>query len=141
MLDNGKAADIFGRMIAGLGGPADFIENYAKYLPQSQIIRPVYADRSGFAASMDTRELGLAVVTLGGGRRKPGDALDYSVGLTQVCALGDEITSDKPIAMVHAQSESAFEEAAAAVKKAIHIGDEAPEKTPEIYRYIRQSDL
>ncbi|QYJ81488.1 thymidine phosphorylase [Shewanella aegiceratis] len=141
VLDNGKAADIFGRMIAGLGGPADFIENYAKYLPQSQIIRPVYADRSGFAASMDTRELGLAVVTLGGGRRKPGDALDYSVGLTQVCALGDEITSDKPIAMVHAQSESAFEEAAAAVKKAIHIGDEAPEKTPEIYRYIRQSDL
>ena len=141
VLDNGKAADIFGRMISGLGGPADFIENYAKYLPQSQIIRPVYADRRGFATSMDTRELGLAVVTLGGGRRKPGDALDYSVGLTQVCALGDEITSDKPIAMVHAQSESAFEEAAAAVKKAIHIGDEAPEKTPEIYRYIRQSDL
>ncbi|GIU13154.1 MULTISPECIES: thymidine phosphorylase [unclassified Shewanella] len=141
VLDNGKAAEIFGRMVSGLGGPADFVENYSKYLPDSQIIRPVYADKAGFASAMDTRELGLAVVTLGGGRRKPGDALDYSVGLSKVCALGDEINADKPIAFIHAQSESAFAEAEAAVKKAIHIGNSKPEKTPEIYRYIRESDL
>ncbi|ARD23419.1 thymidine phosphorylase [Shewanella japonica] len=141
VLDNGKAAEIFGRMVSGLGGPADFIESFDKYLPHASIIRPVYASQQGFAHSMDTRELGLAVVTLGGGRRKPGDKLDYSVGLTDVCALGDEITQDKPIAMIHAQSEAAFEEASAAVQQAIHIKDSAPEKTPEIYRYIRASDL
>jgi thymidine phosphorylase len=90
---------------------------------------------------MVTRELGLAVVTLGGGRRKPGDALDYSVGLTQVCALGQEVNKDVPLAMIHAQSEDAFAEAAAAIQQAIIIGDSAPEKTPEIYRYIRASDL
>lgn len=141
VLDNGKAAEIFGRMVAGLGGPVDFVENYSKYLPEAQIIRPVYADQTGFASAMDTRELGLAVVTLGGGRRKPGDALDYSVGLSQVCALGDEVNGDKPIAFIHAQSESAFAEAEAAVKKAIQIGNTKPEQTPEIYRYIRESDL
>ena len=141
VLDNGRAAEVFAKMVSGLGGPADFVEAYDKYLPSAKIIRPVYADKQGYAASMDTRELGLAVVTLGGGRRKPGDTLDYSVGLTQVCALGDAISRDKPIAMVHAQSESAFDEAAAAVKKAIHIGDTRPEKTPEIYAYIRASDL
>ncbi|MEC4726382.1 thymidine phosphorylase [Shewanella sp. D64] len=141
VLDNGKAAEIFGRMISGLGGPADFVENPGLYLPESKIIRPVYAEQTGFATSMDTRELGLAVVTLGGGRRKPGDALDYSVGLTQVCALGDEISQDKPIAMIHAQTETAFAEAESAVRKAIHIGDTRPEKTPEIYRYIRSEDL
>ncbi len=141
VLDNGKAAEIFGRMISGLGGPADFVENPGLYLPESKIIRPVYAEQAGFATSMDTRELGLAVVTLGGGRRKPGDALDYSVGLTQVCALGDEISKDKPIAMIHAQTETAFAEAEMAVKKAIHIGETRPEKTPEIYRYIRNEDL
>ncbi|MBQ4889892.1 thymidine phosphorylase [Shewanella sp. MMG014] len=141
VLDNGKAAEIFGRMVSGLGGPADFIESFDNYLPHASIIRPVFASQQGFAHSMDTRELGLAVVTLGGGRRKPGDKLDYSVGLTDVCALGDEITQDKPIAMIHAQSEAAFEEASAAVQQAIHIKDSAPEKTPEIYRYIRASDL
>ncbi|MFT5235330.1 MAG: thymidine phosphorylase [Shewanella sp.] len=141
VLDNGKAAEIFGRMISGLGGPADFVENPGLYLPESKIIRPVYAEQTGFATSMDTRELGLAVVTLGGGRRKPGDVLDYSVGLTQVCALGDEISKHKPIAMIHAQSETAFAEAEIAVRKAIHIGETRPEKTPEIYRYIRSDDL
>lgn len=117
VLDNGRAAEIFGKMVSGLGGPVDFVENYSKYLPQSQIIRPVFADAKGYAYSMDTRELGLAVVTLGGGRRKPGDALDYSVGLTQVCALGDKIDSSTPIAVIHAQSEAAFTEAENAVKK------------------------
>ncbi|MPY22706.1 thymidine phosphorylase [Shewanella psychropiezotolerans] len=141
VLDNGKAAEIFGRMISGLGGPTDFIENPGLYLPESKIVRPVYAEQTGFASAMDTRELGMAVVTLGGGRRKPGDALDYSVGLTQVCALGDEITKDKPIAMIHAQSESAFEEASTAVRNAIQVAETRPEKTPEIYRYIRAEDL
>ncbi|MGB0893892.1 MAG: thymidine phosphorylase [Parashewanella sp.] len=141
VLDNGRAAEIFGKMIAGLGGPSDFIESYDKYLPQSAIIRPVYADKQGFAHSMNTRDLGMAVVTLGGGRRKPGDALDYSVGLTDVCALGDEVSADKPIAMVHAQTEAAFAEAAAAVKGAIKVSDAQPEKQVEIYKAIRAEDL
>lgn len=141
VLDNGRAAEIFGKMVAGLGGPVDFVENYSQYLPQSPIIRPVFADSPGYAASMDTRELGLAVVTLGGGRRKPGDTLDYSVGLSQVCALGAKIDSSTPLAMIHAQSEAAFEQAQQAVKQAIHIGETAPEKSPEIYAYIRAADL
>ena len=141
VLDNGRAAEIFGKMVSGLGGPADFVEAYDKYLPKASIIRPVYADKSGYAHSMTTRELGLAVVSLGGGRRKPGDALDYSVGLTDVCALGDEINADKPLAVVHAQSEAAFEEAAAAVKGAIQISDTQPEKQVEIYKAIRAEDL
>lgn len=141
VLDNGKAAEVFGKMIAGLGGPTDFIEAYDKYLPQAKIIRPVFSAAQGYAHSMDTRELGLAVVTLGGGRRKPGDKLDYSVGLTQVCALGEQISTDKPIAMIHAQTEDDFLEAELAVKNAIKIQSSMPEKMPEIYRYIRAADL
>ncbi|MCF1428366.1 MAG: thymidine phosphorylase [Shewanella sp.] len=141
VLDNGAAAERFGRMVSGLGGPADFVEAFDKYLPQAQIIRPVYADTMGFAHSMDTRGLGLAVVTLGGGRRKPGDALDYSVGLSQVCALGNRIDRDKPLAVIHAQSEDDFAAAANAVKQAITVADAAPEQYPQVYRKIRASDL
>ncbi|WP_338592184.1 thymidine phosphorylase [Shewanella khirikhana] len=141
VLDNGRAAEIFGKMVSGLGGPADFVESYDKYLPQAAIVRPVYAEREGFAYSMVTRELGLAVVTLGGGRRKPGDALDYSVGLSNVCALCQAIDKATPLAVIHAQSEDAFEEAARAVRSAIEIADKQPEKTPEIYQYVRAEDL
>ena len=106
-----------------------------------QSFRPIYAEKAGYAHSMDTRELGLAVVSLGGGRRKPGDALDYSVGLTNVCALGDEINTEKPLAVIHAQSEAAFEDAAVAVRGAIHLSDAQPEKQVEIYKAIRAEDL
>jgi thymidine phosphorylase len=67
VLDNGKAAEIFGRMVAAQKGPTDFVENYDKYLATATLSKAVYADTEGFIAQMDTRALGMAVVSMGGG--------------------------------------------------------------------------
>ena len=136
VLDNGKAAEVFGRMVEGLGGPADFVENYASYLPKATIIKPVYLDGSGFVSTMDTRKVGISVVKLGGGRSHPADNLDYSVGITDICRLGDEISADKPIAMLHANNESLWESAAAMLCNAITLAPEAPESNPCVYQQI-----
>ncbi|MGK4474385.1 thymidine phosphorylase [Aeromonas molluscorum] len=141
VLDNGKAAEIFGRMVTGLGGPADFMERYDAYLPKTAIVRPVYAAQSGFVTAMDTRELGLAVVAMGGGRRAAGDKLDYAVGLTDFIRLGQCVEADKPLALIHAQTEAQFAEAARMVQAAIRIGDTQPEALPEVYRRIGLTDL
>jgi thymidine phosphorylase len=141
VLDNGKAAEIFGRMVTGLGGPADFMERYDSYLPKAAIVRPVYAAHAGFVTAMDTRELGLAVVAMGGGRRAAGDKLDYAVGLTDFIRLGQRIEADKPLALIHAQTEAQFAEAARMVQAAIRIGDTQPEALPEVYRRIGLADL
>lgn len=141
VLDNGKAAEIFGRMVTGLGGPADFMERYDAYLPKAAIVRPVFAANSGFVSAMDTRELGLAVVAMGGGRRAAGDKLDYAVGLTDFIRLGQSVDADKPIAMIHAQTEEQFAQAASMVQAAVRIGGERPEALPEVYRRITLADL
>ncbi|MCF5848191.1 thymidine phosphorylase [Aeromonas veronii] len=141
VLDNGKAAEIFGRMVTGLGGPADFIERYDAYLPKAAIVRPVFAANSGFVTAMDTRELGLAVVAMGGGRRAAGDKLDYAVGLTDFIRLGQSVDADKPIAMIHAQTEEQYAQAASMVQAAVLIGGERPEALPEVYRRITLADL
>lgn len=141
VLDNGKAAEIFGRMVTGLGGPADFMERYDAYLPKAGIVRPVYATQSGFVTAMDTRELGLAVVAMGGGRRTAGDKLDYAVGLTDFIRLGQSVEADKPLALIHAQTEAQFAEAARMVQAAVKIGDTRPEALPEVYRRIGLADL
>ncbi|WP_299007947.1 thymidine phosphorylase [uncultured Shewanella sp.] len=141
VLNNGMAAEVFARMVSGLGGPTDFVERSEHYLPQSNIIRPVYAKGAGYIAAMDTRQLGLAVVNLGGGRHRPGDELDYSVGLSKVRSIGEPITLDTPLAFVHAQSEEAFLQAEQAVQQVVKISEEKPDLAPEIYRYIRQSDV
>lgn len=141
VLDNGKAAEIFGRMVTGLGGPADFMERYNAYLPKAAIVRPVFAANSGFVTAMDTRELGLAVVAMGGGRRAAGDKLDYAVGLTDFIRLGQSVDADKPIAMIHAQTEEQYAQAASMVQAAVRIGGERPEALPEVYRRITLADL
>ncbi|MDF2410252.1 thymidine phosphorylase [Aeromonas sp. 2HA2] len=141
VLDNGKAAEIFGRMVTGLGGPSDFMERYDSHLPKAAIVRPVYAANAGFVTAMDTRELGLAVVAMGGGRRAAGDMLDYAVGLTDFIRLGQSVDADKPLALIHAQTEDQFAQAASMVQAAVKIGDTQPQALPEVYRRIGLADL
>ncbi|MGL5030983.1 MAG: thymidine phosphorylase [Aeromonas sp.] len=141
VLDNGKAAEIFGRMVTGLGGPADFVERYDAYLPSAAIVRPVFAPHSGVVTAMDTRALGLAVVAMGGGRRSAGDKLDYAVGLTDMIRLGQRGDASTPIAMIHAQTEEQYAHAAGLVLAAVQMGDERPQALPEVYRRITLADL
>jgi len=137
VLDNGKAAEVFGKMVSALGGPADFIENYNNYLETSEIIRPVYAPQSGIVQSMDTRALGMAIVNMGGGRKKSSDSIDYTVGLTHFISIGEEASSQRPLPMIHARSEAQFTETEQAIQRAIICGSEAPETEIQIYERIR----
>ena len=141
VLDNGKAAELFGRMVAGLGGPTDFVDNYDQHLEQTAIIRPVFATTPGYLQQMDTRGFGMAVVSMGGGRRVATDQIDYAVGLTNIAALGQQLDSNTPIAMVHARSDAQFAAVQAEILQAITIGDSAPQATPEVYQQIRLSDV
>lgn len=124
VLDNGKAAECFGKMVAGLGGPADFVENYEQYLEKADIIKPVYAQESGVVSAMDTRAIGMAVVAMGGGRRVASDKIDYAVGFDQFIRLGEIASSEQPLAVIHARNEAQWEEAAQALRSAIKIGGE-----------------
>ncbi|MCR9492139.1 thymidine phosphorylase [Vibrio alginolyticus] len=140
VLDNGKAAECFGKMVAGLGGPADFVENYDNYLEKAAIIKPVYATETGIVSAMDTRDIGMAVVAMGGGRRVATDEIDYAVGFDEFIRLGEVADSDKPLAVIHARTEEQWEEAAKALRSAIKVGGEYT-PTPEVYRQIRAEDI
>ncbi|KIA81836.1 thymidine phosphorylase [Chromobacterium piscinae] len=136
-LDSGRAAEIFGRMVTALGGPADFLENYDRHLAPAPIVRPVFADKGGFVGAMDTRGIGMAVCALGGGRRLASDELDFRVGLSQFVELGQNISKDTPLMMIHAADEASFEDAARRVRAAIRIDEIAPAALPQVYQIIR----
>ena len=136
VLDNGDAAEIFGRMVAGLGGPEDFVERYDNYLPAAKIIKPVYLDAHGYVASMNTREVGMAVVQLGGGRKVATDSIDYSVGISDICKLGEKIDNETPISVIHANDEATWKQAAAMLHKAIMLSDTKPDENPSVYQRI-----
>jgi thymidine phosphorylase len=136
-LDSGEAAERFARMVAALGGPADLVQRPDAYLDAAPIVIPAPALEAGYAASVDARTLGLAVVSLGGGRRRPQDAIDFAVGLTDLVELGDAIAVGQPLAMVHARTQEGAEQAVREVQQAYRIGAGKPAAEPMIFRAIR----
>jgi thymidine phosphorylase len=115
---SGAAAAKFQDMVTALGGPKDFVTHPGKHLAPAPLIAPVPTPADGVISSVDVRSLGLAVVTLGGGRLRAADAIDHSVGLTGMVALGAAVSKGQPLAVVHARTQSALEAAAAMVQRA-----------------------
>jgi len=127
-LESGAAAEVFGRMVNALGGPADFVENPT--LPSASVVLPVLPQRPGYVTSMDTRAVGLVVTGLGGNRRREDDAIDYSVGLSAIAPIGAAVGPDRPLALVHARGDTSAREAATALAAAVRVGEEAPGDQP-----------
>ena len=100
---------------------------------------PAPALAAGFAEAVDARTLGLAVVSLGGGRRRPEDAIDFAVGLTGLAELGQPIAVGEPLAMVHARTQQAAEQAVREVQAAYVIGAVKAPANPITYKTIRPS--
>ena len=137
-LASGAAAEIFGRMVAALGGPADLLERPEQYLTAAPLVRPVYAEHSGVVSAMDVRAIGMAVCALGGGRRLASDQLDYRVGLSGFAELGSHVDAGTPLLFVHAADAASADEAERRVRQAISLGEQAPGALPLVYQAIRQ---
>ena len=137
VLASGEAAERFSRMVSALGGPADLVDNPDKHLEQAPVVVPAPALTAGFANVRDCRAIGLAVVALGGGRRRPTDEIDFAVGLTELVGLGEQVTVGQPLAMVHARTEAAAQQAIKEIQAAYEISPVALTANPVIYRTIR----
>jgi thymidine phosphorylase len=134
-LSSGRAAEVFARMVAALGGPVDFVEAPENYLAQAPLVEDVFAAQTGTVCKIDTRDLGLALIELGGGRRRESDPIDMGVGFTGLAAVGDTVDETTPLARIHANTPDDMERAKATVRQAYHIG-EAVADVPLIYERI-----
>lgn len=137
-LDDGRAAERFARMVSALGGPDDFLEHSGRYLARAPVIKTCTAERPGHVIAMNAREVGIAVVALGGGRSHADDAIDPSVGLTEFIDVGTQVRTGSPLCIVHAASEADADSAIALVRKAIRIGSPAPPPRPVVIDRIVQ---
>ena len=64
----------------------------------------VLADSAGYVTGIATRDIGLAVVALGGGRTTPDDVDRPRVGFTGLLPIGAEAVKGEPLAIVHART-------------------------------------
>lgn len=136
VLDSGAAAERFARMVSAMGGPADLLEKPDSHLQQAPFLVPVPALNTGFISQCDCRALGLVVVNLGGGRHHQGDTLDFAVGLTALVEIGQQIEAGQTMAVVHARTEAAAQQAVKEIQAAFEINVIAPALAPIIYDTI-----
>jgi thymidine phosphorylase len=130
-LTSGRAAETFGRMVAALGGPHDFVDRFPDRLPAAPVVLEVKADRAGFISAINGEALGHAVVHLGGGRLRGGDKINPAVGLSDLAPLGEPVGRGEAFALVHAATRAEAEAAAAAVLAAYSLSEDPPDE-PEL---------
>jgi thymidine phosphorylase len=120
-ISTGRAAERFARMVAALGGPSDLFEHPDRHLATAEVILAVEPEVAGTVTGIHTRAVGLAVVTLGGGRRRPQDPIDPAVGLVGLAELGQQVGPGMPLALVHARDDEAATAAAEQLRVAYRI--------------------
>ncbi len=135
-LQSGRALEHFARMVHALGGPADFVENSAAYLTPAPERRVVTATSSGYIARYRTRDLGLQLIEMGGGRVRAEDGIDHRVGFTGLLPVGARVEKGAPLATIHAASPDQAAQAAAALAQIIEIADQMPDDRPVLMAEI-----
>jgi thymidine phosphorylase len=135
-IEDGRAAERFGKMIAGMGGPARLVEDWQSLLPEAPVMLEVTAAEAGYVAAMDGEALGVAVVELGGGRLVESDVVNPAVGLSRVVRLGDRVEKGQALALVHAARPEDAQRAAVAVNEAVTLGAQAPQVGPLVIERI-----
>ena len=137
-LRSGHAAERFAAMVVRQGGPADLLERTAARLPDAPVKREVAAAQRGFVAAIDTRLVGIAVVGLGGGRSRPGERIDPSVGFESLAPIGTPVgPGGRPLGIVLARTANAAEVAAGLLRRAYCIAETPPPaRSPVIERIV-----
>jgi pyrimidine-nucleoside phosphorylase len=100
LITSGEALAKFREMVAAQGGDLDEPRPIA---PVSEVT----AAQNGYIAAMNAEQLGMALIELGGGRKKLDDQVDHSVGLEMLVRLGDRVEKGQPLVRVFAHASNA----------------------------------
>lgn len=119
-LDDGRALDVFRRMVEAHGGDSHVIDD-PRRLPQPGAIVEVPAPTSGTLASVDAQALGRLVLLLGGGRKTTADVIDPAAGIDRLVQTGDTIEAGQPLMRLLTKDAAVAEALATAAANAIRI--------------------
>jgi pyrimidine-nucleoside phosphorylase len=130
-ISSGKAAGKFREIVEAQGGDPAVVDDPSS-LPQAACCELFFAPRAGFVSAIDPRRVGFGVIELGGGRARPGDPIDHSVGFVIAVRPGDLVREGEPLATVMARDAAGIEAGRRALEQAIVIAEEAEFPLPLI---------
>ncbi len=126
LLDDGSAAERFARLVERQGGDPSVVED-PDVLPSAPVVVDHGAAGPGWIARMDAREVGMAGVEIGAGRRTRGAEIDPAVGFEVLARPGERVDEGQPLFRIHAADEEAVSAARRRLDRAVEIADAPPE--------------
>jgi len=134
-LDDGRALDIFRQMIERQGGDASIVDSPQR-LPCDYETVEILAESEGYMSVTNCRDIGLAALALGAGRRKSSDSIDPAVGLTMLARAGDRISKGQPLVNIHHRAGNGIDECRSYLDSALTITLDPPPLQPLIIEKI-----
>jgi thymidine phosphorylase len=119
-LQDGTAWKKFVALVEAQGGDAATLERITE-VHRAPVIHEFTAPRAGRLTRMDAGQIGRACVTLGAGRTKATDAIDFAVGCDRIAKVGTSVEKGATILRIHARSESSLEATLPVVRNALNI--------------------
>jgi len=125
---NGKGLAKLAEFVEAQGGDSSYVYHPEKFACAS-ILQEVKATRDGCISAMNTEEIGMTSLILGGGRETKESEIDLTVGILFQKKIGDVVSKGDTIAVLHANDAEKCQAAAKRLTEAITISDykvEAP---------------
>lgn len=119
-LANGKAMDIWRKMIAAQGGNLD------APMPKAKHWHTIRADASGFIYQLDALSLGVASWRLGAGRERKEDAVQFGAGIELHHQVGAEVKAGDALMTLFTDTPEKFERAIEIASSAVAISEAKP---------------
>ena len=114
-IDSGDGLKRLAEMVKSHGGDLDADR-------PRELKSDVVASESGYVARINTERIGLAVIEMGGGRKKMGDPINHASGIEFLVRVGDKIEKGQKIAHLFCNS-SAKEYARELVSASVGVSD------------------
>ena len=122
---SGAGLERFRQIIEIQGGDPRVVDDLGR-LPHVADGHMVRADRSGFVARVEAELVGRASVSLGAGRDRVEDPVDFAVGIMVKVKPGDAVKPGDPLLELHYRDRPKLDAALALAGRAVTIGDQPP---------------
>ncbi|MFR8167601.1 MAG: pyrimidine-nucleoside phosphorylase [Lachnospiraceae bacterium] len=132
-----KALKKFAEFIENQGGNREEIL-HPDMLPKARYVIPVLAEEEGCIERILAQDIGIACMTLGGGRENKESTIDHSVGIILTKKISDTVKKGETLALIHANSKEKAVLASGLVKNAYQIAKEPAKKAPMVKCIIRE---
>ena len=119
-LADGRAMDVWRRMIAAQGGDPDAA------LPTARETETITADTDGYLTSLDAMAVGVAAWRLGAGRARKEDPVQAGAGVELHARPGDRVVAGQPLMTLHTATPERFARAREALDGGWQVSGEAP---------------